>query len=119
MFDRVLIAPLELIFIYAAKKKTLHYHNMINENLEWILANSFSSHKFLKVIKTSYKMNLGVLGSRYARSKCIVGFCFSTRLFYKQLHFLFQPQVACGHMNFQAESHLAVAYSIHFQPLIT
>ena len=92
---------------------------MINENLEWILANSFSSHKFLKVIKTSYKMNLGVLGSRYARSKYIVGFCFSTRFFYKQLHFLFQPQVACGHMNFQAESCLLNPFSAFDYLIIT
>ena len=35
-------------------------------------------------------------------------------VFYKQLHFLLQPQVTCGHMNFQSESFRAVAYSIQF-----
>ena len=36
-------------------------------------------------------------------------------VFYKQLHFLLQPQVTYSCMNFQSESCLAVAYSIEFQ----
>ena len=42
-----------------------------------------------------------------------------TRFFiYIQLHFLFQIQTAYGYINFQSESCLAVAYSIHSQLLV-
>ena len=40
-----------------------------------------------------------------------------TYFFYKQPLFLLQPRVAKCRMNFQPESFLAVAYSIHFQTL--
>ena len=39
--------------------------------------------------------------------------------FYKQLHFLLQPRVAYGHMNFEPESCLVVAYLIHKLLLIS
>ena len=39
-------------------------------------------------------------------------------IFYQQLHFLLQPRVTYGCMDFQSESCLAVAYSMHFQTLV-
>ena len=39
-------------------------------------------------------------------------------VFYKQLCFLLQPQVAYDFLNFQSENCLAVDYFIHVQPLV-
>ena len=42
----------------------------------------------------------------------------TSHIFYKQLNFLLQSQVTCGHINFQSDSCLAVTYSIHSQALV-
>ena len=63
------------------------------------------------------KQNIFKIKSNTAR-KYILKLGKHYTFFKKQLHFLFQPHVAYGHMNFQPERCLAVAYSIHFQPLV-
>ena len=76
-------------------------------------------------LKDMYMLNyetMNKMNSLYYRSiEVLINFINSfvtLHVFYKQLHFLLQPKITYGRMNFQSESWLAVAYSIPFQPLV-
>ena len=87
---------------------------------------------FVKRVKSRLKRYIYILNCRiinininslyYSSIEVLIDFINSVitlHVFYKQLHFSLQPQVTYGHMNFQSESCVAVAYSIHFQPHVT
>ena len=82
--------------------------------------NNFLLHEPNHALQDMYMLNYGMNSSHYSSIKVLIDFINSVitlPVFYKQLHFLLQPQVTYGRMNFQSESFLVVAYSIQFQPL--
>ena len=87
--------------------------------------NNFLLHVSNHALKYMYMLNYEIINnvnSLYYRSiEVLIDFINSVvtlHVFYKQLHFLLQPQITYGRMNFQSARCLAVAYSIQFQPLV-
>ena len=86
---------------------------------------SFFLHVPNHDLKDMYMRNYGTINN--TSSLCyisieveinFINFVVAIHVFYKQLHFLLQPRVTYGRMNFHSEICLAVAYSIHFQSLV-